>query len=696
MKHTLQKLLSLNLALLMALSLLPGTALAAEGEPEEAAFACESGYAAAREITKAAEGTGGSVMQYFSQAAMAAPAAEEPYWITVGNANFKSDETASGTGWSYTNGVLYLSDYSGECIIAEGNLRVYSTGTVTVTAPDTLLFDEGLEGIYSTGILEIYVAGGSLTVNGGQGFTSGGDAVSAYAVFITIAGGAKAKFYGANGSTAGGDALFAPYCVDVYSTGTFRGSFVARGGDANTTDGMGGCGILSNRVFISTDGELYGGNGSSGGRGLAVYYGMTCEFAVCNLRFLSGHDANNYYFKYPIQHPDDVAEWTYNMHTTWTHPSVLLTITVNHYKLDLFGMGGTIYDYYKDTWVTYISLDYYYPATHELAAYLFTRDGYTQVNWRTTTDTLLPLDAKFTPYQDDVIKAEWEATAPGDILINGLSGKLADGSNWQKTGGGSVTLPTALTYSGESKALVGWCSEVVSTPHTLQQLLHGTWYEPGSTVTSDPVQVIDLYARPAGDGCYLVYHAGEGAVNGGGNMAAQFAKYNDAPVTFAALDGAACLTAPAGYRFAGWADAPGGEAAYSAETAVTMNAVGEKHLYAVWEPIEYGYETGLEGCEIWVDPIGKTVSAELYPKWHHAMNDPTAVAVALYDGSGRMMAVKYEEISAEGLLGGYPIDLTYSGSTLPRVRVFALNGDGAPTAKHLDQNLPELSPTDTR
>jgi len=124
--------------------------------------------------------------------------------------------------------------------------------------------------------------------------------------------------------------------------------------------------------------------------------------------------------------------------------------------------------------------------------------------------------------------------------------------------------------------------------------------------------------------------------------------------------------------------------------------VGEKLLYAVWEPIEYGYETGLEGCEIWVDPIGKTVSAELYPKWHHAMNDPTAVAVALYDGSGRMMAVKYEEISAEGLLGGYPIDLTYSGSTLPRVRVFALNGDGAPTAKHLDQNLPELSPTDTR
>lgn len=62
-----------------------------------------------------------------------------------------------------------------------------------------------------------------------------------------------------------------------------------------------------------------------------------------------------------------------------------------------------------DTGTTYTSLKAYYPASHALSEYVFQREGCLQVNWKTTTGSLLPLNAHYTPTESTNLKAQWQA-----------------------------------------------------------------------------------------------------------------------------------------------------------------------------------------------------------------------------------------------------------------------------------------------
>ena len=88
-------------------------------------------------------------------------------------------------------------------------------------------------------------------------------------------------------------------------------------------------------------------------------------------------------------------------------------ILINNYELRLLGKGGTI-----DGTATFTSLKAYYPARHDLSDYVFKKEGYTQVAWRTTSGDLLTLDTQYQPKENTLLYAEWFAAEEGDVVGN--------------------------------------------------------------------------------------------------------------------------------------------------------------------------------------------------------------------------------------------------------------------------------------
>lgn len=141
MKNTTRKLFALNLALLLACSLLPLPALALETDtllPEETFF-MEAGAACERTLTARSNGLG--------DAEPAQPAGEPEtqsegedvvtlagtgYTISVGSTYFTSDQNRSGSGWVYyaDGHELHLNGYQGISIRASGDLVIYSEGNI--------------------------------------------------------------------------------------------------------------------------------------------------------------------------------------------------------------------------------------------------------------------------------------------------------------------------------------------------------------------------------------------------------------------------------------------------------------------------------------------------------------------------------------------------------------------------------------
>ncbi len=156
-------------------------------------------------------------------------------------------------------------------------------------------------------------------------------------------------------------------------------------------------------------------------------------------------------------------------------------------------------------------------------------------------------------------------------------------------------------------------------------------------------------------------------------------------------DGTDYLTAPEGYCFAGWSDNVTGAARYSAGDTVTVSEGSPLQLYAIWKPVEYQYT--VSGCMAWVDPISKSITLEVEESWYNQRTPQTLIG-ALYDSSGKMLSCVVN--SAGSFAQNSTITLRYSGTELPKVKVFALSSSTAPTGTNIEIDLPHMTPSGTR
>ena len=598
----------------------------------------------------------------------------DSYYISVDGTTFKSDTDTSGSTWSYKadNNSLTLNGYRGSGIRASGDLVIYSKGTVTVTGSNGTNY--GSDAIEVGGALDICVQDGSLTVTAGSGSTQGGDAVSVSGALSCSCYSGTANFTGgkttASSTSSGGDALS---CASVY---IFGSGITATGGTGNSTStykGSGGCGIISSSIYIYADCTLQGGGGYYGGP--AIYFGSYCSFGIVNANVRGGSGLNGY----AIQNSNGLS-WYYNgQHTTISGSSYAVYIKINQYTLNLLGNGGTYYN-----GATYTSLKAYYPTSYYLAGYCFQRKGYTQVGWSTTAlaGNLMQLNTFYLPTTNGSLYSYWEATEENDILLNGLSGNLSNGTFYKKYSNTPVILPSQLTYDNNS--LLAWCTTVTASPLNLK-IYAGQWYAGGDTIIPDSKTVTLLYAQAQGGGQYAIYHPTQGTINNGGTIIVQGTTSTDSDLQVY-TPGGTYFSAPEGYELAGWSKTPNSTTVdYAPGSTLPLYRGTTIHLYALWKPIEYDYvpETGLT---ITLIPATKTVRITMTANWCSLYSQKFGLC-GLYE-DGKML-----NCSMAALQSGQTqeLEMQYTGETPPVCKVFALDTSYKPICHCTTCNLSSLS-----
>ena len=608
---------------------------------------------------------------------------DDSYYISVGGTSFKSNEVRSGTGWSYEDGRLTLNNYSSSGISASGDLVIYSSGSVQVRGASGTY---GADGIAVSGGLDIIVESGTLRVNGGTGTSKGGDAIYANSLFCLLYGG-TATFSGGSASsgTSGGHGINAG-SVYAYGPGNSGTRMTATGGNAATSNSSAaaGCGIFAGNVYIRTDTNLRGGNGYTAAP--AIYFFVSCEIGCVNAMLYGGRNGSYSYAK-PVQFSSSSDQtWYYHPHTTLTEYNTYYSITINQYRLRLLGNGGVRGN------ATFTDLIAYYPTTYNLSDYTFSRYGYSQVAWTNASGDLVPLDDYYTPSTNTSLEAAWVDTMPGDILINGLSGKLEDGNYWHRyRGTSSITLPSSLNFNGESIELAGWRANLQLEEDSIG-ILAGAWYEAGGSISAIPTTPTSLYALKDNVGSYIIYHPTDGTPCAGGNLVVQHcyqASYTDLSVYIA--DGEEYLNAPEGYRFAGWSSRSNGDIQFKVGDTVTVSQGSPLHLYAVWKPIEYLYSTS--GCDVWVEPTSKSIILEVKKNWYDQLEQPKTLIGAIYD-EGRMIGCTVNSGGSYDKDGA--ISLRYTGNDLPQIKIFALNSGRGPAGQNLNIDLANMTFSGTR
>lgn len=678
MKNTTRKLFALNLALLLACSLLPLPALALETDtllPEETFF-MEAGAACERTLTARSNGLG--------DAEPAQPAGEPEtqsegedvvtlagtgYTISVGSTYFTSDEDRSGSGWSYDaeDHALYLSGYRGSSIRASGDLVIYSEGTNRVTGSNGTYY--GGNGItVENGNLDILIKQNSrLTVTAGSGSIQGGDAVSVSNGTLECVCVGNAGFTGGNTTEAenlGGDALYARYGVRIYGSG-----ITATGG--NAPQRAGGCAVISSQVYVYADCTLTGGSGYYGGP--AVYFGNTGYFGLVTATLAGGSGLYNAAIQY-----SDGGSLTFHPHTTRYGSIYSLQIRVNRYTLTLFGNGGTRYG----STATYTSLQAYYPARYELEDYVFTRSGYTQVAWTNASGDLVPLRQSYMPIQNTWMDATWVSSAAQDILLIGAGGTFTNRALYQKTSGQTVTLPTQMNYS-DNVSLLAWNTCLTASPNQLYTYTGNKWYAGGDSVAPNTQKAEVLYAWD-NDGAFAMYHPNGGSVKSGGTVEVQGATAkvlaSDTELKVYALDGS-ILTPPENFAFAGWSAQPGSTTAdYQAGEQITLHKGAVTNLYAVWERTVY-VDTPESGVTVKYSTVTHTVDVALSDDWCRSKGAQTVIC-AQYSGEKELTAAAQPYGSGQGI----QLQMTCSGNGLPECRLFVLDSDYRPCCDKLTWN----------
>lgn len=604
------------------------------------------------------------------------------YSISVDGTSFSSDQDASGGQWRYSAGnrALYLTGYHGGPIYANGDLDIYVQEGATVTSfSDTHVSREsGIvsggggggsihsgNGISVTGSLFLSVESGSLQVSGADCQSRGGHAIYAADFYYR-------DFVGSDACFRGGDATDSEYTSELLGGCGIKAEFIMlmgtgtvsiSGGSAPSSVpySTGGDGISTDIVYLDSDCTIAGGSGYSCGSG--IQFGSYCQFGNINATVTCPGPAGN-----AIYNPDG-EPWNYSEHTTVSSTDTSVTITQNCYTLQLYGGSQ---DAVLPGGASWTSLQAYYPTIYDLTNYSFQRPGHVQLAWTGSgysASDPLPLNSLFIPVANCALYAYWTKADPGDIILNALHGKLADGSFYQRTAGASATLPSQVSYEDEESSLLGWCS--LPTPIWHENYIYpGQWYEGGDVIPSDPGQVTQLYAQENSHGAYVIYHPGAGSLEAGGNVLVQGSHGSVSSSTdlYAYTPNGIQLIAPEGYTLAGWStDETSSEVAYlpGAETYLPADSV--RHLYAVWQPTEY--TCTVSGLTITSIPLTKTIRVEIPEAWVES-TDYTAVC-ALYKGD-RLVDCAISP-SGTGVL-----ELQYQGDTPPLCKVFALGEDRQP------------------
>ena len=331
--------------------------------------------------------------------ASAGSSSGESYRIFVGDERFWSDETASGNGWSYADGTLTLNGYQGEDICASGDLTILSSGNVSIKCPD----DYSGSGLNVDGTLLVVVKDGTFDVCGGStanGYT--GNAVRAAVFGCRFCEGTYGRFVAGSTNRSGAqakDAILTGRLLFIADNVQEINYFIAGGSAPYSFGSIGGCGINAIDVTVNASGTISGGNGYSPGP--AVYYSSSCNFGLANISLQSGHSSRTS-SEIAIMSDSSAEGWSKDINTTAEKSSSRIEITINKYKVTLYGEGGTRGS------ATFTSLQEYYPASYDLSEYTFTRDGYIQTGWRNASGDLVPLDKKITPVKNTWFDAVWE------------------------------------------------------------------------------------------------------------------------------------------------------------------------------------------------------------------------------------------------------------------------------------------------
>ena len=635
MKHIGYKLAGLNLALLLLFAAVFPVYAAEIGEDDSLCVAGAewagdgSEYLAARsEAEKAAENEG-----EYSAALLSADSTFKLN-MSVDGTNFTMDQAMSGTGWSYDgNGTLELINYQGGAITASGDLTIYSSGTVSV------------QGNYGT-------------------YGYGGTAVHAVALHLYVRNGAFSAI-GGYGSTRGGYGLHAD-ALEVLGLDS-SATVTAQGGNASYSSGnVGGCGVYGGDIYFhNVNCTLQGGRGYTPAP--AVLSTASCIFGLVNAVIKSG----NVYMTYAIQFSSGVQNpvWYKSPHTTVSGTNGNISISINQYTLELLGNGGTYGG------ATFTSLRSYYPAGYDLSNYIFSFDGCAQVAWIDASGDLVPLTAYYIPVKDTNLRATWETTGAGDILLNGISGKFNDGKYWRKTSWQSVVLPTTLVYSGYQKSLVGWHSDPGIDENGVMGA-NSLWYEAGDTVEPNLKGPVVLYAKA--EGGTVVYHITKGRTLSGNDFIIQTAQTS--PTNLRVIKGEDYITGPMGYRLTGWATQEDGPVVYRTGETLPVAITESMDLYAVWQRY---YDAGDAGA--WIDRTGKKIHIVPRDEWYRGLTDAAYFVSAAYDENGRMVSCT---VTSKGdLLKTGSVELPYTGKVPVVTKLFALSSFYKPVTAEIEIRL---------
>ncbi len=710
MSRASRKLLVLNLAILMVLSLAIPVFAAPAGDSSASAdsFTCSlaagvenSSLEARTDALESApsvdEGSSPALesllQSEFPAAAMSAARPGDsgmslsaaPYQVTVGGTTFSSGADASGSDWQYyaADTALVLNNYNGSEISAEGNLLIYVNGASTITA------GSGKDGVYAKGFVGIRVnAGSSLVVTGGS--SSGTYAFSGifgYEVYLLSYG--TANITGgscSNSQGLGGEGIYSPYV-------TLEGWGITLNGGAGNYSG--GAAVYGYVIKVNAECTIRGGSGSVYD-GPAIYYTApdswvsaghlgTCSFGPYNIRLITGGSSTDSCIQWKA---NCVEMFTYSQHTTLTGSIYNLLFSPKLYKLKLHHDGGTFNGVATDT-----NLQLTYRNSVFLDEYVFQKDGYTQVGWRqfvTSTD-LIPLGEIHTFTTNAELWPYWEKTDPGDVVLVGLRQRWPDGSYYKKYTNTSVTLPVSLNEGEIPVSLLGWSTALNPESFTENYYVAGVWYESGTTVSPEENAPLVLYASTGDEGTYAVYHPGSGVPVSGGNMIVQgsYASAMNLQVYTLTEDNVA---APEGYALAGWSiDKNSTAVEYLPGETLSLSGVSITHLYAQWKPAEY--ETVLaEGVTAALIPIESCVRITMTDAWLQG-NSVAQGLVALYDANnGRMLALGILTAeSGEDLV----FNVTYASDIEPVIQIFGLTEEYLPAAAHFKCPISELYPDET-
>ena len=573
----------------------------------------------------------------------------QAYRISVGNTSFWSDEDKQGSGWTYSASInrLSLNGYFGSGIKTSGDLVIYADGINNISGDGGVYY--GDDGISVSGNLDLFINSGTTYVLGGYGSHQGGDGIATQSLNLYSNIGSTLVAYGGDSTAAskiGGDGIYGE-SVYIYGNGRVN----TTGGNATASNGSGGSGIIANEVYIYSECNTSGGRGIYGGPG--IFFVDMCVIGPVNATINGGTGLSGYAIQ-GYQEP-----WYYNSHTIVSGTDYRIVISVRQYTLRMLGAGGT------RGRATFTSLTDFYPKEYCLSDYLFQREGYTQVGWKTSAGELLPLNQLYTPLNDEYLLAEWIDSSTGDIILNALSGVFIDGERFKKYKS-TVVVPSSIDFDGQN--LLGWSSDFNITENTTTGLIEGVWYSGDSFVVSNG-SPISLFAH-SDSGKFVVYHPTKGSVKNGGTMLVQGNRATFTDLQVYALNDS-YLYAPEGYTFSGWTTLENSNVVeYTSNEPITLQDNGVLDLYAVWTPKSYSKSVD-NGIAILATPILKQLKITISDEWIQTKNADMIIA-AVYEENKLIQAKLYNYKDKN------KIELSYPNKDISTVKLFVWDENFSP------------------